>query len=157
VIALAAVAIAGFAARRLLVSDTDRIHKSLDTLAACVSKASTERNPGMLLKTEKLQGLFADPCVLRIPRYNLVEEFTPREIVSEVVRARALAKRVDVRFLDRHVEFPTKDDAVVTCTAHVVAEADGTTRETAEIQCRLTQTQKRWLFTEFREVQVLER
>jgi hypothetical protein len=94
---------------------------------------------------------------LRLARINLTQTYTPAEIASQSVRTRSMVQRLDVGFHDVSIEILEPDRALVTCTVRAVAKTDETRRETAEIQCRLIKQDRKWLFTEFAEVEVLQR
>ena len=156
---LAALAAGGLVWLLRRPTDEQRISKRLRSLAACVTKEAGEGNSVMVLKTQRLSTLFDDTCDLQISEYDLSGTLSAEAIASHAARARATCTRLTLRFHDVNVRIVEPDRAVVTLTAHLAADSHGRGRadEIAEIQCRLREREEAWVFTHFRDVQVLRR
>lgn len=140
-------------------SDEQRIAKRLHSLAACVTKEPGEGNSVMLLKTQRLGTLLDGSCDLQLSTYGLGGTLSAEAIVSHAARARATCRRLHLGFHDVHVLVDGPDRALVTCTARLAADSQRGERgdQVAELQCRLRKRERDWVFTSFRDVQVLRR
>ena len=140
-------------------SDEQRISKRLHSLAACVTKEAGEGNSVMVLKTQRLGTLLDDSCDLQLSAYGLGGVLSAEAIVSHAARARASCRALRLSFHDVHVHVDGPERALATCTARMRADTRSGDRgdEVAEIQCRLRKREGTWVFTGFRDVQVLRR
>lgn len=140
-------------------SDEQRIRRRFDDLAGYVSKGAGEGNIQTTLKGQGLGMLFADSCTLAIAAQSLAGTYTPEEIVSHAVRARAQFDVVDLDFHDITVRFPSDREAQVTCTVRFSARRRTGERvgEVRELKCRLKKRQDTWLFSRFEVVEVLRK
>ena len=140
-------------------SEEERIRKRCRVLSERVSSGPGEGNAAMVLETQRLPGLFADPVTIAVPRHGVQATYTPEELASHIARIRNSARSLRLRLYDIRVALPSTDEAQATFTARLTGAARGgeNIEETAEIRAALVRRDGKWLFTSFKDVQVLER
>lgn len=159
IIVVALLLVGLFLAPRLFPSRERKVRRQFALLSKTVSKDSRENPITTATKINKLRSLFAENCSLRTRFSSFSGDFTREEIVSLIAQARLECSTLTVKFYDLQVEFPDDGIAKATLTIQVNGTmTDGSlVDETHELECMLNKSENKWLFSECRLVEVLER
>jgi hypothetical protein len=113
----------------------------------------------MAMKSKNLGTLFAETCKLTLPLDGLLASYTPAEISSYAANSRIAFSELSLKFYDLSIEFPEAGLARVTLTANLKGRLMGGNLidETREVQCVLKKTDRKWLYSEIEDVEVLKK
>ncbi len=142
-----------------LQSDERKVKKRFSTLSKLVSK---ERGESVVILATRARGigqLFSDPCAVEASDHLRSGRYTPEQITSHAASARALFKKLSLKFYDLNVTFPADGRATIRLTGMLsgLTKQEETFEETHEMEVELVKVEGKWLFSKFRAVQVLER
>ena len=155
-IAVCLAAAAFLAVRAVLTSPEDRIRGKLQALAETGSKKPGQKGTTLLVKTEKMRGLFADECRVVVPQYSIDRVLTPSEIAQRTAQLHQSFETISVSFHDVNIEIKGPERATVHCTVRASASRDTRKTETIEILCKLVKEEDDWVFSHVEQVLVLE-
>lgn len=144
---------------RLLPSEEKRVVRQFDRFSSWASKDQDEKPLKMTENIQKLKSLFADQCELRTDMESLGGQYSPEQIASYAMQARAYFVEVSLSFHDISVEIQEGDRAVVRLTARLQGDsvAEEKVGEVRELECELQKIGGTWLFKKIMVVEVLER
>ena len=144
---------------RLLPSEEKRVSRQFERLSRWASKDRDEKPLEMTEKIQGLRSLFANTCELRTDMESLGGEYTPEQIASYAMQARAYFVEVSLTFHDVSVMIPEADRAVAALTARLQGRsiAEEQIREVRELECELRKIGTGWLFSKIVVVEVLQR
>jgi len=144
---------------RVLPSEEKRVARQFDRFSGWASKNRNEKPLEMTAKIQGLRSLFAEQCELRTGVESLGGQYTPEQVASYAMRARAYFAEASLTFHDIDVEIQQNDRAVVTLTARLrgrsVSEED--VGEVRELECEMRKISGTWLFSKIEVVEVLQR
>lgn len=140
-------------------TDKELIGKSFTDLSYYVSKSSGEGAAKMAYKVNLLADLFAEPCNLDVPYSFLAGSYSQTQITANATRARAQFKEVSLKFYDQNIDVIDKNKAKVDFTVRLsgTLKSGKSIDETREMEATLKKKNNKWLFTNFKLVQVLEK
>lgn len=144
---------------RYLVGDEAKIRSAFQDLGHYASKSGKGGTTKMVLKTNAVAYLFADPCSLEVGGTFLSGDYSREEITANAVRARSMFKRVTLSFYDLTVDLTAPDRAVTVFTARLTGETKtgNNISETREMRSELKKIDGKWLFSNFSVVEVLKK
>jgi hypothetical protein len=139
--------------------DEDQVRKRIELLRAVVTKAGAESIAGTALGNQRLQGLLAERVTLTLESAPFQGTYSRAALASQITRARTSLEHLSFTIRDLSVTVEESERAIATCTLLVKARgrSQQTYTEAREIVVELERIDGDWLFTGFRDVQVLER
>lgn len=139
-------------------SDRIQIKRRFDQLSELAGRSSGENMIVMAAQTEKLSNLFAAEAVLAVPVHNLEGTYSRREIVQSALRIKSQSESIRLDFYDLEIVQIIGEKALCRVTARVQATVDGEQiNEVRELDCFLLKEDSRWVFSEFRISEILQR
>ncbi len=148
-----------FLVRHFTTGEEAAIRRKLSALEDNISRSPGDGNITLSLKNQRLTPLFANPCRIKIPKYNVDMETTPREIAAQVFRLHSRASRVDLRFYDISITLTGEKKAEIIATVNVQGRAPegGRFSETEEAFIEVVKEEDEWKFASFEQIEILER
>lgn len=140
-------------------SEEKKIRKLCTRLSETFSKSPGEKITATALKMNILGTFFTEKCELELVNFPGSGTYSPNEIVGKATRARAGAESITLKFDDVTFVHIGETSAEVDLTATLIYVSSGGTSHRAirEILVRLKKVEGKWKFSEFEEVQVLEK
>lgn len=140
-------------------SDEVRVLNRLRDLAECVSRNSGEKGTVMLIKSQQLDGFFADRCQIQVNEQMLTGDFTPEQLSAQITRGRQFFKSLSLSIHDPVVKVATPEQAEIDFTGQVLGQtANGERiREIRELRAVLSKKDGKWRFTAFKIREVLRK
>ena len=140
-------------------SAEEEILAQLDSLESVVSMPEGEGNVKLVVKQRALEGLLDKPVNLHLTQsVFLGVEFSPMQVSANVVKFKKMYKSVELDFVD--VTFINLDEqqAEISFTAHMTVDSkNGKKSDTRAILAELKNSEAGWIFSSFREEEVLQR
>lgn len=136
-----------------------RIGRQIENLKTTVVKNGSETELAAGIRTKKLRRLFAAPCRIEASVYAVSKTFAAGEIGRSIMAARTPYSRIGIDIYDLKVMDIRNDRACVKFTASVdlLPYGGSSMTDMHEVECRLKKKHGKWLFSEIRTVEVLER
>jgi hypothetical protein len=162
-IALAALLLAGGALWWLLrPTDTRRIRKRVRSLQACIERAPDESNAAMILKRQRLEGLFAELVVVEVPEKEFRGRYSGRDLANQVFRYRMQCRHVFVTLYETEIRIADESEsrtAAVRLVGRVRAQGAGGWEDSGirQVLARLVKRDGAWRFELFRQAPPLEK
>ena len=143
----------------LFPSEKRKVKRQFEVLSRVVSKESGENIITTARKAQEIAPLFDESCELNISADSVSDNFSPGEIASYVMRARAQFFDLSLTFADVSIDFPDPGTAKVVLTAKLRGKVVHGDRmdETREVQSTLKKIKRKWLFAGFEVVEVLKK
>lgn len=140
-------------------SDEVRVRNRLRDLAECVSKSSGEKGTVMLIKSQQLDGFFADRCQIQVNEQMLTGDYTPEQLSAQITRGRQFFKSLSLSIHDPVVKVTTQEEAEIDFTGQVLGQTVNgeRIREIRELRAFLSKKDGKWRFTAFRIREVLRK
>lgn len=159
IIALLAVGIGILARNYFFPSEEKKVKKQFNLLSEWVSKAPGETLLTMAQKMKSVDKLFNESCGLEVPVHSISGSFTREEITSYAAQGRLQFSELSLRFYDLVVAFPEEGISKVTLTARLTGKSNTGEQmdETYELESILKKIENRWLFSNFKVVEVLKK
>jgi hypothetical protein len=126
-----------------------KIREQLKIFLQCASKSPNDKLTTGLLKSKRLEKLFAPRCSFYVGVSMFSGNYTPQDISANSMRCRTMFKHVDFSVSDVEIEFPSPDKATVNFTGTVdgMTKQGRTVREFRELTCKLDLIDENWLIS----------
>lgn len=143
----------------LFPSEEKKVKKQFALLSEWISKDPNESPLTMAHRVKNIGTLFAENCELREPVHPLSGSYTREEITSIALRGRAHFSNLSLAFYDLNISFPGEGVAKVIVTGKLTGKSSSGEQmdEVRELECLLKKIENKWLFNQFKVVEVLKK
>jgi len=154
-----ALAVAAIAAWHLLQSDEVKVRKQLNLLAELISKEGEESTIMAAQRGHSIGKIFTDPSAYETDAHTYSGSYSRQQIARQALLARAGFTHLRLKLHDISITFTNKIRAGVILTANVAGETKAGDKidNAHEIELTLSKTEKKWLISRIKVVEVLVR
>ncbi|KUG22219.1 hypothetical protein ASZ90_008022 [hydrocarbon metagenome] len=133
--------------------------KQLRSLAKEMTWTPNENELEFALRVRHVQEKIAQTCQVAIPSYNVLQTVLQKDIPAYLSIARSYYRNLSVDLKDLKIESLQVPQAHAVVTAYVKATDayDQRNDHTLALEFNLQKIEKKWLVTDAKEMQVLER
>jgi hypothetical protein len=140
-------------------SEEAKVKKQFKYLAQKMKKTPREITLTSAAKANRIRNLFTETCTIHAPAYSFSQDISSQDLPAIVMATRSPYSKISLKFQDFVIDFPGKDRADVSLTAHMTGKrktgeySDGI----HELKCKLKKIKDTWLLKEIEMVEVLKK
>lgn len=140
-------------------SDKKKIEKRFARLSELFSKDDLEPALVMATKVKGIGSLFAEKCIIESSDRLRSGSYSPEQITSHAASARALFRKLNLKFYDIEITISEEGKAVTSLTGMLsgISKREETFNETYEMEVDLVKVEEDWFFSGIRMVEVLKK